>query len=980
MLNSKTPPLALLLILSSSAVQAAGPPCQPCAGVRVADPAAVLDALAADPRVQGEERLYVSWPVELDGTADPASMSAVLERGGTPWMVVRFRTPAPLLDHVTTLEGELRDLARLARGASERAHFQLAWEPASGEPSAKDFAFLVKRAAVAVTGARADARVLIGPLAPDVDWLRTLYDEEVAAYVDGLALRPADRAEIEAMNAAFTELDPGKGVALDALAWPDAAASTLPRAAEWNRAGIAVSFFERLRPSAEDLLPLKILAREFQGDLSFDPSSVPQGADAAWTYVRGEDLGLRVIAEAEPGSDLTLFFEDPQLRSPVVVDAATGEEETAFGQQRTARGLLVPVDEAGAAVLLRLERMTAAELEGLEERLTVEDERQVPVEEILRRLQAFEDAQARRLDHYQATHTLHMRFNLGTGLSSIEATFRGEFFYRQGEGFDWAWDELFFNGVKWKRKKLPEIPLIQPEKSATLPLEINFTKEYRYRLRGTATVEGRDCWVVDFAPAEAVPEGKVLNQGTVWVDREIYARVKTRAVQVGLQGEVISNEETLFHTPVDASGEAAPWSPESFVLPTRSVGQQLLSILNATTQLERQTELTDIRINGEAFTESRQAKLDSESTMVRDTAKGMRYLVRDEASGARVVKDEFDVNHKFLVAGTFYDASLDFPLPLAGINYLSRDFRGTGLQVNGFFAGPLLVGSLANPRLFGSHWDAGMNVFGFLVPGTERISRDGVEVPAEEIETGANGRVAFFVGRPLGDFWKLDFTYRLRWDSFDSSDETAEDFILPKDGLTQAFETSLAYKRGGYNLLFEGSFNQRSDWECWGLPANCDDVADPTDEFDPEEEDYVRWRVSAGKTWWLPRFMKFGLSASHLDGSDLDRFSKYEFDFFSDARVAGYQDGLVTAEEASGLHLVYGFELGKVIRVQLQGDAVWASDEATGLEDELLAGLSLNGTLIGPWGTIVNFDVGVPVEGPADDFVAYVVFLKLFGK
>ena len=42
--------------------------------------------------------------------------------------------------------------------------------------------------------------------------------------------------------------------------------------------------------------------------------------------------------------------------------------------------------------------------------------------------------------------------------------------------------------------------------------------------------------------------------------------------------------------------------------------------------------------------------------------------------------------------------------------------------------------------------------------------------------------------------------------------------------------------------------------------------------------------------------------------------------------------------------------------------------------------LSTNGTLIGPWGTIVNFDLGFPVEGPADDFVAYVVFLKLFGS
>ena len=33
---------------------------------------------------------------------------------------------------------------------------------------------------------------------------------------------------------------------------------------------------------------------------------------------------------------------------------------------------------------------------------------------------------------------------------------------------------------------------IQPEKAAALPLEIHFTKEYRYRLRGSDSIDGRD--------------------------------------------------------------------------------------------------------------------------------------------------------------------------------------------------------------------------------------------------------------------------------------------------------------------------------------------------------------------------------------------------------------------------------------------------------------------------------------------------------
>ena len=40
---------------------------------------------------------------------------------------------------------------------------------------------------------------------------------------------------------------------------------------------------------------------------------------------------------------------------------------------------------------------------------------------------------------------------------------------------------------------------VQPEKAAAVPLQIHFTKQYRYRLRGTDRVNGRDAWVVDFA-------------------------------------------------------------------------------------------------------------------------------------------------------------------------------------------------------------------------------------------------------------------------------------------------------------------------------------------------------------------------------------------------------------------------------------------------------------------------------------------------
>lgn len=961
-------PLLATLVVAFSfapAVFAATPPCSPCAGIRVADPAAFYDELAAEPKLEGEARLYVAWPTVLDGTADLDTFETIRQHGGTPWLVTHFRSPAPILENVDALEIELADLARLAKDAGPRAHFQIAWD-ADGTP--EDFAFLIKRAAVTITGVGGRARVIVGPLPSDEAYLRALYGEEIAAYVDGLALAPGPGLE-EAI-ATLAELDAGKPLVLDGVVWPEPASRTLARAAEATAQGFGVTLFDLGARHDADLAPLKLLGLEFQGDLSYDPYTVPTGPKAAWTFVRGEDLALRVIAEsAESVPQLQLYFDDAQLRSPQRIDLATGASDSIYQQRRTQSGLVVTVEEAAPVELLALERMSAAELEGIEDRVEVADERQMPVEEILRRLQAFEDDQNRRLDHYQSRNTFHLRFLLGQGAASIEASYAGDFFFERDKGFDWVWETLYVDGVKWKGKKLPEIPLVQPERAAALPIEIYLDKEYSYRLRGAAQVGDRDCWVIDFEPVTIIP-GRSLYQGTVWVDRELFARVKTRTIQLGLEGEVISNEETTFFEPVDRLGQGAVWSAESYIMPTRVVGQQLLSLLNATVPVEIETTVENLRINGQDFASNRETAYASDNTMVRDTEEGMRYLVKGE-DGERVVQEEVDTNRLFIAGGVFYDETVDFPIPLAGINYLDLDWRDRGNQLNVFFAGPLLTVNIAQPRLFDSKWDAGANAFGFFIRRGDELYRDGVEVPGEEVES-ATGQVSLFLGRPLGNFTKLDFTYAARYDDYADADDTDPSFVIPESTLTHTFRTELSYNRAGWRFNLEGSFSQRSDWEFWGLPGNT--------EFDQEQEDYLRWQVTLAKTFWLPKFRKIGVELEHLNGEDLDRFSSYDFGIFGDSSVGGYPSGLVRAEEASGIHLSYGISVGELFRVELEGDAVWASNEATGLDNELLAGIGLEGTLTLPWQMLVNFEIGQALDGPADSIAARIVFLKLFGQ
>ncbi len=946
----------------AGAVDAAGLAGRITTGIRVDDPVAVVDRLAAEPGLGVNELFVVAWDVSLDGSGAIGPVDGVRAAGAHPWLTVTFTAPAPVLEHLDRVESELAELAALARAVGGDAHIQAVWRPETGSPTPRDLAYLLKRAAVVVTGTSATTRFAAGLLPGDPELLEQLYAEEIAAYLDALVLDPG--APTAAAVAALATLDPGKPIVIDAAVDAGAGLAPLAAAAEAAAAGASLVFFEAADPAAFDPTPFKVAARELGGELVHDPFSSPTGAGGAWAFVR-EDLGLRVVAVRPEGdSRMRLIFSDPQLRSPELVDPGSGQALPVTGVRRGPEFVVV-VDPAPEVALLRLERPTAAELEGFDEEIEIAGDREMPVEEILRRLQAFEDDQDRRLRHYQARRSMGLRFQGQQG--SIDVTYAGDFFSSR-DGFDWVWSEFYVGGVRWRSRKLPKVPLIQPEKVASLPVEIRLERDYEYRLRGTDVVDGRDCWVVDFKPVVAEP-GRSLYRGTVWVDREISARVRTRAIQVGLEGDVLSNEETYFFSPVDNDGQPAPWSASSFILPFRISGQQVFSILNATLPVEVDNRFTDVRINGELFDANRDAALASEATMVRDTEDGLRYL-NPTKTGERVVEEDFDSDRLFLVGGVFWDESVDFPIPAIGVNYLDLDFKNTGAQLNVFFAGLFVSANIADPDFLGTRWNAGANFSGRFFKANDELYRDGEVVPEETLEQRA-GNFNLFAGRPLGEFLALDLAYRARYENYGRADDTADDFVLPTNTLTHGFEAGLDYNRSGYRVAVAAEVDRRSEWESWGLPGNV--------EYDPDQRDYQRWRFTLAKTWWLPKFRKIGLVLEHLDSADTDRFSGYDFGLFGDSTVAGYPIGLVRAERASGAHLTGGINILELIRVSVGVDAMWATSERTGLDSELLAGVGVGGTLTLPWQLVMNFDVGYALSGPGEGGVALRVFLlKLF--
>ncbi|MEJ2085061.1 MAG: hypothetical protein P8Y44_05195 [Acidobacteriota bacterium] len=911
--------LALMVVVaggSATETLASELPCLPCVGVRTDDPALLLPGLSQPRTLSPQAPLYVAWPVALDGTVTNETAQAVSESGSVPWLDLRFTTPSPLFQNIDQLELELEVAARVASRAGPTARFQISWqppEPVAADLWAKDYAFLLKRAAVAVTGAQARAQVITAALAADPELVTRLYSEEVAAYVDGVALASETLPELQATLEVLRDLDPGKPIVLDSLPFPEHPETVLAQAAEMAVEGLALTLFEIGPEQAPDLSALKIMAEEFAGDLSYDPYSTPVGAEGirAWSFVRGEDLGLRVIVEGSPAEQaVEVEFSDSQLRSPERVDLTSGKILDMFGS-RTGQGLTLRWEAQAPVTLLRLSRLTAEEIEGiegLEEELTVTTERQLPVEEILRRMQAVEDAQRRKVATYQALNTTHLRFQVGT--QGIEVTFQGEIFFKQGEPYDWAWQDLYLNGLRWRGKRLPELPLIEPRRAANLPLEILFNKDYSYRLRGTAEMDGRDCWVVDFQPHVEESE-ESLFRGTVWIDRELFVRVRSKAVQLGLTGEVISNEETIIYTPFDTTGEPAEAATDRIWLPSRVVSQQVWSLFNTATVVEKEMELTGIAINSDSFEQRRRAIMDSDVTMVRETDQGLRYLVPDKETGERVVKWKNDPNRLFFAGGVFYDESFAYPLPLAGVDFFSLDFKGTGAQVNALFAGVLLIANIADPTFLGTEFDAGADLFLVAPKFSNTVYKNDQEIFGEELlERPAS--LSLNLGRKLGSYFKLNGTYNISYVDFSPSDNTAENFVVPVDHFTHTLGLEAALNRNGYRLRLGGSASSRSQWEPWGT--------EDSNDFDPDDKNFYRWGASIAKTFHLGGFKKAGFELRYVDGKNLDRFSKYEFGFFSDVFIHGYQMERIRAEQAWVFNTSYGFEFSELFRLQFIAD------------------------------------------------------------
>jgi hypothetical protein len=325
-----------------------------------------------------------------------------------------------------------------------------------------------------------------------------------------------------------------------------------------------------------------------------------------------------------------------------------------------------------------------------------------------------------------------------------------------------------------------------------------------------------------------------------------------------------------------------------------------------------------------------------------------------------------------LVGGVYYDPSLEFPLPLAGVNYMNYDWRKTGTQVNLFAAGAFNSLSVSKADLFpkmDGRFDAVLFPIAFdnkfFVAGVEDEGQR-IKVLREITSVGLGWRVTEFSKVSVG----LDAVlYR-----FSRSSKTAPGFILPENHGDLALTASYDYTRRGWGAIASYEAHRRTAWEPWGPVVASPEVS--------RYKSYELWDTTLSKTFYLPKFQKIGLAFSWLDGRDLDRFSRYEFTYLGRKSLAGFTGSGVRFDRGATVRMLYEFNLANVVRFGVSLDHARVNPIRTlpGWQDH--TGLDVTGSVAGPWKTLWSLDVGYALQSdiPAvrHDATVALVVLKLW--
>jgi len=894
-------------------------------------------------------------------------------------------------------------IAAFAQSAGDRVDAYQLLGPDAIRVPAREYAFLLKNARVAVRAAGSPALIVSAPLdTSSLSWAEDLFSEDAAPYLDVvaaldhralddvMALRDRRHARVpvwitDAVVDPAAPLTSAAGTYLEALA-VGAEMVLFAAPAQEPVALIAPPFVPPAPPFRSQAEMLSRLRAHFPpglrpaaaGALPFDPARATSGG----------------VEPGPPALDVLPFF-DSETRDGVAAyrRAPAGASEPGEAHAAVRFTLRAPVEsldllapEAGEArvisggspagavaelplrdTYLLLRYRVAAAAVPVKERAQVGALSELTAEEIIAREREVRGVQDARLRHYEAKATVSIHYRIALLNESIDLSTENRLYVKDGKQ-DYEQTALYVNGALWRGKSPPYLPYIQPGKVGEVPLDIVLDERYHYLLEGREKTDGRECYVLLFEPDVSTES---LYHGRVFIDVERFNRIRMEAKQTGLTEPVRSNEVVFRYAPVPVSwGEA--W------LPSDMTGQMTFEVLGYNLVVERRAAYTDYETNQDGFENRRTEAYESGRPLFRETDSGLFRL--DAKGGLEELRSLDTPRNTLLVFGTSVGDDGDFSFPFAGVNFFDFNFKGSGTQFNLAWAGPYADLAWTQPNLFDR--PPGRRPVALTLQGSfNAVETDEENQTAEDIPPGHEIEVLREAMRaslavPMGNFLKTTFEARALYQNFDDIDEFDPLFVLPVTNVEGGLTLSVDFARLGYLITVWGEAARRNRWERWGY----DDQS-----FDERQRDFTRLGASFRKAFYLGAFNKLSFGLTGYEGRGLDRFSRFELGDFRSARVQGFNGSGIHFDRGLIAQASCAFPLGKSMRADVgvqQGFIHSEDDFGPGYERVTGSGLSLE--FSGPWSTFVtvrtSYALASTIADTAGGGDVRVVFYRTFDR
>ncbi|HTK28630.1 MAG TPA: sigma-E factor regulatory protein RseB domain-containing protein [Vicinamibacterales bacterium] len=850
---------------------------------------------------------------------------------------------------VETWRERLRAIA--TRGRGKVAAYQVGEVTAGAPPDAERYAYLLKLAAVQLRSVDASALVLQGAVpAGEAAWESRQFAAAVGPYVDGVAIAAPPGAG-DAMFAAAGPIaalvereKPSASILLGPVELSDAAGAAARLVDAALRApGTPVGVVAFAGPLAAvraafssvagvgDLIAGDLVALdEKQPGLAIHAGAARADVPHRLLYnVSGFETFLVYWSE-RGGPPIDVDLTVANAATPMVRDPVTGRTAPPLRvRSEPGNRLHVTLPAEGRPMIVEFNYGSSGTYGAS---VDVQQQTLPRVEEIIFRHQQAQAAQDAVLNHYVAHVRIEQHFHPSPADPAYNLITENRLFSDR-EGVEW--EELSFelNGAKWTANR-PAFPLVQPEKVLSLPLDLRLNQDYAYRLEGVDQVAGRPAFVVRFDPVDSA---HALYRGTVWIDRQTFLRLKVQAVETKLSGTVVSNDETQLYAPAGEAGGRTVW------LMDRVTSKQIFLIAGRSVLVEREVRLTDFGLNGPDFERERSVARASDRVMYRDTDQGVRYFVKKGES--RVVSNQLTTSARAFALGADIDPSLDYPLPIGGIDILDFNFLDRNMQLALLYGGVIALGNIQHPDLWGGRFDASVDFFGLAVKSSDDVfdaagKRSAERVNRIPLSAGVN------IGYQATPYHKVTGHFEFGYAAYFRDASTAPDFVLPSNTVTTGEGAGYEFRRGGYSVLADAAFYRRATWNAWGTGTG----------FDAADRSYVKYDAGLSKDFTFRTFHTIHLNGTYFGGQRLDRFSMYEFGLFDAARMHGVPSAVRFADVGM-FRGSYSFNVFEQYRVDLFLEHARGREADSG-DWRPVTGTGIRLNLRAPRSTILQVDVG----------------------